>query len=130
MHKPRPNNRVAREGTNQEHGGQTESRKKIQLPKLQPCTFVRRDLVWRMTSNDRKKDKWFSANWDGRYKVREDIGGGAYRLEQLSGDPISNTLNTSHLKFYFSSGRKESTTCNPKCTLFPHLTFFPKECFG
>jgi len=65
-------------------------------------SFVVGDLVWRMASSARKNDGKFSANWDGPYRIREDTGGGAYRLEQLSGEEISNTWNVSHLKFYFS----------------------------
>ena len=55
-----------------------------------------------MTSSARKKDGKFSANWDDPYSIREDVGGGVYRLEHLSGEKIPNTLNVSHLKFYFS----------------------------
>jgi len=55
-----------------------------------------------MASNARKKDGKFSANWDGPYRIRQDVGGGAYKLEQLSGASLPNTLNVSHLKFYFS----------------------------
>jgi len=69
---------------------------------LHPRSFVVGDLVWRMASSARKKDGKFSANWDGSYRIPEDAGGGAYHLEQLSGEEISNTWNISHLKFYFS----------------------------
>jgi len=69
---------------------------------LCPRMFVKRDLVWRMTSSARKKDGKFSTNWDEPYQIWEDIGGGAYKLEQLSGEEIPNTWNVSHLKFYFS----------------------------
>jgi len=55
-----------------------------------------------MVNRARKKDDKFSANWDGSNRIREDAGGGAYRLEQLSEDEIPNTWNVSHLKFYFS----------------------------
>ena len=65
-------------------------------------SFAKGDLVWRMTSSATKKDGKFSANWDGLYRIREDARGGAYRLEQLSGEEIPNTWNVSHLKFYFS----------------------------
>jgi len=51
---------------------------------LCPRSFVIGDLVWRMASSARKKDDKFSANWDGPYRICEDAGGGAYRLEQLS----------------------------------------------
>jgi len=69
---------------------------------LHPRSFVIRDLVWRMASSATKKDGKFSANWDSPYRIREDVGGGAYRLEQLSREEILNTWNVSHLKFYFS----------------------------
>jgi len=69
---------------------------------LCPQSFVSGDLVWRIASSARKKDDKFSANWDGPYRICEDVGGGAYRLEHLSGEEIPNTWNVSHLKFYFS----------------------------
>jgi len=55
-----------------------------------------------MTSSARKKDDKFSANSDDPYRIREDVGGGAYRLEHLSGEEIPNTWNVSQLKFNFS----------------------------
>jgi len=70
--------------------------------KLCPRSFVIGDLVWGMASSAKKNDDKFSANWDSPYRIREDAGGGAYRLEQLSGEEIPNTWNVSHLKFYFS----------------------------
>jgi len=70
--------------------------------KLCPRTFVKGDLVWRMAINTIEKDGKFSANWEGPYRIREDSGGGAYMIEQLSGEEILNMLNVSHLKFYFS----------------------------
>jgi len=58
---------------------------------LCPRSFAIGDLVWRMASRSRKKDGKFSDNWDGPYRIREDAGGGAYRLEHLSGEEIPNT---------------------------------------
>jgi len=55
--------------------------------KLDPRSFHKGDLVWRLTSKARK---------------HQEVGNDAYRLERLSGDPIPNTWNASHLKFYFS----------------------------
>jgi len=60
------------------------------------------DMVWRMASNARKKYGKFSTNWDGPYRIHENVGGSAYRLEQLLREEIPNTWNVSHLKFYFS----------------------------
>jgi len=65
-------------------------------------TFVKGDLIWRMASSARKKDVKFSANWEGPYRIREDSGRSAYKLEQLLGEEIPNMWNVSHLKFYFS----------------------------
>jgi len=58
---------------------------------LCPRSFAIRDLVWRMASSERKKDGKFSTNWDGPYRIREDAGGGAYRLKHLSRQEIPNT---------------------------------------
>ena len=69
---------------------------------LCPRLFAKGDQVWRMASSARKKDGKFSANWDNPYRIRDDAGGDAYKLEQLSGEEILNTWNVSHLKFYFS----------------------------
>jgi len=66
---------------------------------LCPRSFIKGDLVWRMASNARKKGDKFYANWDSPYRIREDVRGGAYRLEQLFGEEIPNTWNVSHLKF-------------------------------
>jgi len=55
-----------------------------------------------MANNARKKDGKFSANWKGPFQIREDAGGGPYKLKLLSGEEIPNTWNVSHLKFYFS----------------------------
>ena len=70
--------------------------------KLDPRSFHKGDLVWRMASKARKHQGKFSPNWEGPFRVLQEVGNGAYRLERLSGDPIPNTWNASHLKFYFS----------------------------
>jgi len=69
---------------------------------LCPRSFTKGDLVWRMACSAKKKDGKFSANWDDSYQIREDAGGWAYKLEQLSSKEIPNTWNVYHLKFYFS----------------------------
>jgi len=70
--------------------------------KLHPRILIKGYLVWRMATIARKKDNKFSTNWEGPYGIPEYAGEGAYKLEQLSWDEISNTWNVSHLKFYFS----------------------------
>ena len=70
--------------------------------KLDPRSFHKGDLVWRMASKAWKHQGKFSPNWEGPFRVLQEVGNGAYRLERLLGDPIPNTWNASHLKFYFS----------------------------
>jgi len=44
-----------------------------------------------MASNTRKREGKLSANWKGSFRIQKDVGNGAYRLEQLSEEPIPNT---------------------------------------
>ena len=85
-----------------------------------------------MASSAKKKDDKFSANWDNPYRIRKDAGGGAYRLEHLSGEEIPNTWNVSHLKFYFSWMYIviEPILVTPGVLFFLTWSFFPKEGFG
>jgi len=70
--------------------------------KLKPRSLHKGDLVWRPASKARQHDGKFSANWEGPFRILQAFCKGAYRLERLSGEPIPNTWNISHLKFYFS----------------------------
>jgi len=69
--------------------------------KLRPRSFHKGDLIWRMRSNARKTDDKFSSNWEGPFRIREVVEGGAYHLEWLSCKIVPRTWNTMHLKFYF-----------------------------
>jgi len=72
--------------------------------KVKPQSFVEGDLVWRKTDDARKKFTHgkLVPNWEGRYRVTEDLNNGAYRLEYLSVKEIPNTWNATHLKMYYS----------------------------
>jgi len=72
--------------------------------KVNPRSFQKGDLVWRMTGDARKNptDDKFAANWEGSYRISQALGKGAVKLEQLDGEQIPNTWNVDHLKFYFS----------------------------
>ncbi|XP_057423184.1 uncharacterized protein LOC130717062 isoform X3 [Lotus japonicus] len=59
------------------------------------------DLVLRKNTIPDKHNK-LSPNWGGPYRIIGDVGGGAYKLEQLSGQKVPRTWNASHLKQYFS----------------------------
>jgi len=41
-------------------------------------------------------------NWEGPYKIKEKLSHGAYKLEEMSGDPIPRTRNAVNLCHYFS----------------------------
>ena len=72
--------------------------------KVQLRTFNEGDLVWRMR-NDAIKDPTqgkLAPNWEGPFRIVENLKNGAYRLEMLDEKLISRTWNVSHLKFYFS----------------------------
>ncbi|XP_057435810.1 uncharacterized protein LOC130728374 [Lotus japonicus] len=59
------------------------------------------DLVLRKNTIPDKHNK-LSPNWGGPYRIIGDVGGGAYKLEQLNGQKVPRTWNASHLKQYFS----------------------------
>ena len=48
------------------------------------------------------KDLRIKPNWEGAFKITENLKNGAYKLETLDKKSIPRTWNTSHLKFYFS----------------------------
>ena len=59
------------------------------------------DLVLRKrlrTSPDGK----LAENWEGPYRVTAEIGKGAYKLEELDGQPIPRSWNAANLRLYFS----------------------------
>ncbi|XP_052734193.1 uncharacterized protein LOC108339372 [Vigna angularis] len=72
--------------------------------KVKPRTFKNGDLVWRKRGEARKNRAHgkLSANWEGPFRIIEDMSNGAYRLQLLDGQPVPNTWNATHLKYYFS----------------------------
>ncbi|KAJ1400256.1 Ribonuclease H superfamily [Sesbania bispinosa] len=59
------------------------------------------DLVLRRAARDSSTNK-LTPNWDGPFRIREDIGRGAFRLEELSGKEVARTWNLTALRFYYS----------------------------
>lgn len=72
--------------------------------KVKPRNFMERDLVWHKRGEARKNRalEKLADNWEGPFRLSEDLTNGAYRLELLNGQGISNTWNATHLKFYYS----------------------------
>ncbi|XP_057739852.1 uncharacterized protein LOC130956943 [Arachis stenosperma] len=69
-----------------------------------PRDFQTGDLVLRKTEQARRPSTHgkLAATWDGPYRISEVLGKGAYKLEHLDGDKISNTWNVQSLKKYYS----------------------------
>ena len=72
--------------------------------KVKQRRFHPEDLVWRARGNARKEkgEGKFSSNWEGPFRITEDLKNGACRLEYLSEKEIPRTWNANLLKFYFS----------------------------
>jgi hypothetical protein len=59
------------------------------------------DLVLRRKPGVQTPGKLFP-RWEGPFRVKEDVGKGAYRLEHLDGKKIPRTWNAADLRYYFS----------------------------
>jgi len=40
--------------------------------------------------------------WEGPFRVKDEVGKGAYRLERLDGKKVPHTWNAASLRYYFS----------------------------
>nr|KYP53963.1 hypothetical protein KK1_000128 [Cajanus cajan] len=72
--------------------------------RVRPRSFRVGDLMWRLLGDARRDplEGKLAPNWDGPFRITENLENGAYRLEELSGISIPRTWNATHLKFYFS----------------------------
>jgi len=61
-------------------------------------------LVWRMGTDARKDPTQgkLAPNWEGQFRIVENLQNGAYRLETLDIKAIPRTWNASYSKFYFN----------------------------
>ncbi|XP_017221317.1 uncharacterized protein LOC108198046 [Daucus carota subsp. sativus] len=71
--------------------------------RVKPRPFKIGDLVLRKMMPGMKVPGHgvFGANWEGPYRIRAEIFGGAYYLEDMQGEPISKAWNAEHLKKYY-----------------------------
>ncbi|XP_072076553.1 uncharacterized protein [Arachis hypogaea] len=65
-------------------------------------SFNKGDLVLRRTEEVRKTPAHgkLAANWEGPFRVLQNLGKGAYKLETLKGDQLPGTWNVSSLREY------------------------------
>ncbi|XP_063948111.1 uncharacterized protein LOC108203333 [Daucus carota subsp. sativus] len=71
--------------------------------RVKPRPFKVGDLVLRKMMPGMKVPGHgvFGVNWEGPYRIRAEIFGGAYYLEDMQGEPISKAWNAEHLKKYY-----------------------------
>ncbi|XP_025661221.1 uncharacterized protein [Arachis hypogaea] len=67
-------------------------------------SFNNGDLILRCTEEARKPPAYgkLAANWEGPFRVLQNLGKGAYKLETLKGDQLPGTWNVSSLREYQS----------------------------
>ncbi|RDX87101.1 hypothetical protein CR513_31466, partial [Mucuna pruriens] len=59
------------------------------------------DLVLRRTLMGAATNK-LMPNWEGPFRVREEVGQGAFKLEHLNGKAMARTWNSATLRKYYS----------------------------
>ena len=71
--------------------------------KVKPKVFLPEELVWKvilpMDRRDRSMGKW-SPKWEGPFRVIQTFSGGAYEVEEISGDKRLLRVNGKYLKKY------------------------------
>ena len=74
------------------------------ITKVQPWAFQTGDLVWRVQGEARKDPQAgkLGPNWEGPFRVTANLDNRAYWLQELDDKAIPQTLNATHLKFYFN----------------------------
>ncbi|KAI9120288.1 hypothetical protein K1719_007321 [Acacia pycnantha] len=72
--------------------------------KVRPRAFDKGSLVLRRADigNKNAAEGKLAPNWEGPYRVTENLGKGAYKLETLQSKAIKRTWNADKLKVYYS----------------------------
>ncbi|KAI9116999.1 hypothetical protein K1719_011998 [Acacia pycnantha] len=72
--------------------------------KVRPRSFGKGSLVLRRADNGNKNaiEGKLASNWEGPYRVTEDLRKGAYKLETLQKKAVKQTWNADKLKAYYS----------------------------
>ncbi|RDX96223.1 hypothetical protein CR513_21144, partial [Mucuna pruriens] len=63
--------------------------------------FKNQDHILRKLCRNTNANKCIP-NWEGPFKIMDEVGKGAYKLKQLDGQKIPHTWNTTSLHFYYS----------------------------
>ncbi|RDX93783.1 Tf2-8, partial [Mucuna pruriens] len=66
-----------------------------------PRNFKPQDLVLRKVVQKAENNK-LTPSWEGPFRVKEEVGRGAYRLKSLGGKKVPRTWNAASLRMYYS----------------------------
>lgn len=67
-------------------------------PMIRIRHFKARDLVLKKVT---QKQRVFSPNWEGPFRITEPVSAGSYRVEELNGTPLSHLWNADKLRKYY-----------------------------
>ncbi|KAJ1383197.1 Transposon Ty3-I Gag-Pol polyprotein [Sesbania bispinosa] len=67
------------------------------LPEVREAAHVR-EFACKLDASSNK----LTPNWDGPFRVLEEVGRGAFILEELEGRQVPRTWNLANLRFYYS----------------------------
>ncbi|RDX74603.1 hypothetical protein CR513_45640, partial [Mucuna pruriens] len=81
---------------------------KLYNRKVIPRNFKPQDLVLRRTVHKAESNK-LMPKWEGPFRVRKEVGRGAYKLETLKSKEIPRTWNTAFLRMYYRHKSGNST---------------------
>ncbi|RDX78359.1 Tf2-9, partial [Mucuna pruriens] len=74
---------------------------KLYNRKVIPRNFKPQDLVLRRTVHKAESNK-LTPKWEGPFRVKKEVGRGAYKLKTLKGKEIPRTWNAASLRMYYS----------------------------
>ncbi|RDX75380.1 hypothetical protein CR513_44744, partial [Mucuna pruriens] len=69
--------------------------------KVFPRKLKKQDLVLKRVLRDNTNNK-LTLNWEGPYRIIEEVGKGAFQLEHLDGRKVLCTWNMTSLRIYYS----------------------------
>ncbi|RDX80100.1 hypothetical protein CR513_39388, partial [Mucuna pruriens] len=69
--------------------------------KVFPQKLKKQDLVLKRVFKDKTSNK-LTPNWEGPYRIEDEVGKGAYRIEHLDGWRVPRTWNLEILRIYYN----------------------------
>ncbi|RDY14485.1 Tf2-9, partial [Mucuna pruriens] len=89
---------------------------KLYNRKVIPCNFKPQDLVLRRTVHKVESNK-LTPKWEGPFRVKKEVGRGAYKLETLKGKEIPRTWNAASMRIHGFASDKVLNGNSTKLTM-------------